>query len=111
MRKVKAFDIVFILLFAAAVGGSVYALRASGTSRAPMVYIRSEAGEFVYAISEEGQYSFDGPLGQTVVEIRDGGAAVVSSPCANQICVQAGRLTAAGQWAACLPNAVVVYIE
>ena len=52
-----------------------------------------------------------GPLGDTVVAIKNGAAAVLSSPCANQTCVAAGVIRHRGQWTACLPNKVMVFIE
>jgi hypothetical protein len=52
-----------------------------------------------------------GPIGETVVEIGGGQAWVRSSPCNNQTCVAAGLLHRQGQWTACLPNKVFIYIE
>jgi hypothetical protein len=52
-----------------------------------------------------------GPLGDTVVVVRDGSAWIAASPCANQVCVAAGALRRPGQWAACLPNQTVLLIE
>jgi hypothetical protein len=52
-----------------------------------------------------------GPLGDTVVELGGMRARVVSSPCANQICIAAGGIHRHGQWIACLPNQVMVRVE
>jgi hypothetical protein len=52
-----------------------------------------------------------GPLGDTVVELRNSGARVLSSPCANQLCVASGAVHVRGQWIACLPNRVLVTVE
>ena len=50
-----------------------------------------------------------------VIEIRDGGIAMRSSSCHNQLCVQQGHLTpekaqsaALANWIICLPNGVSV---
>ena len=51
-----------------------------------------------------------GPLGKTLVEIRDGQAHVVASPCANKLCVNAGSIALTGHIIACIPNKVVVRI-
>lgn len=51
-----------------------------------------------------------GPLGETVVEIRDNQVWVQASPCGNQTCVAAGPIRQHGQWIACLPNHVLVSI-
>jgi len=45
-----------------------------------------------------------------VVEIDEAGARVIVSPCLNQTCVAAGTVRSPGQWTACLPNRVMLYI-
>ncbi|MDR2398395.1 MAG: NusG domain II-containing protein, partial [Spirochaetaceae bacterium] len=45
-----------------------------------------------------------GPLGETVVQVEDGKARILASPCKNQTCVAAGAVHGRGQWVACLPN-------
>ena len=52
-----------------------------------------------------------GSLGITAVQIDDGYARVVRSPCPHQICVKAGRIKRSGQIVACIPNRVVLRIE
>lgn len=49
-----------------------------------------------------------GPLGETVVEIRNCSARVVDSPCREKVCVKMGWVRAPGDWVACVPNGVVV---
>jgi hypothetical protein len=75
------------------------------------VRIDGEDGSWIYPLSDTAEVTVDGPLGQTVVELRDGAARIKSSPCPNQMCVRQGKLHAAGQSAACLPNRVVAAIE
>ncbi|WP_047395477.1 NusG domain II-containing protein [Chitinibacter sp. ZOR0017] len=45
-----------------------------------------------------------GPLGTTVVEVRQGKARIAQDPSPRQYCVKAGWLQQAGQAAICLPN-------
>ncbi len=52
-----------------------------------------------------------GPLGVTRIEVRGDSARVVSSPCPDKICVRMGWLSRAGEYAACIPNGVIVTIE
>jgi hypothetical protein len=40
----------------------------------------------------------------------DGSIAFVESDCPDKVCIHAGRLRTAGQFAACLPNGIVVKI-
>jgi hypothetical protein len=83
-----------------------------GRSRdAERVIVQGEDNTWVFPLDAEESVSVSGPLGETVVEISGGQSRVLSSPCANQTCVAAGHLNRQGQWAACLPNKVFVYIE
>lgn len=49
-----------------------------------------------------------GPLGQTLIEIRQGQARIASDPSPRQYCVRQGWLHQAGQVALCLPNRVSI---
>lgn len=57
---------------------------------------------------EDRKFSVGGPLGETVIEIHDGRARIVQSPCGKKICIRAGWLDAAGDVAACVPNRVSI---
>ncbi|MGN0479339.1 MAG: NusG domain II-containing protein [Hominenteromicrobium sp.] len=46
----------------------------------------------------------------TVIELSREGARFVSSPCPDQVCVEAGLLTRAGESAVCLPQRVSIRI-
>jgi len=106
----KPFDIGIVLCSLGAVAFSFF-LAYSGAGNSGMVYARGEKGQWVFPADASESFVVSGPLGDTVVEINDGGARIASSPCANQTCVNAGRLRSPGQWAACLPNKVMLYIE
>ena len=67
----------------------------------------------------QGAYSLDepqlqharGPLGVTIIEVVDGGARVVSSPCLNKICMQTGVIRLPGDVAVCVPNGILLRLE
>jgi hypothetical protein len=82
----------------------------SGRKGGDFVSIRGGGNDWVFPLSTGERLAVSGPLGETVVEIRDGKARIVSSPCTNQTCVAAGTIHRPGQWAACLPNRVMVSI-
>ena len=52
-----------------------------------------------------------GPLGTTEVEISQGRARIVRSPCKLKVCIKSGYIQYADRLSACLPNKVVVRIE
>lgn len=98
------------LLFAAALVIAISTAVYGGDGRT-MVLVTAPDIEYLFASSVEDRIAVNGPIGQTVVEIADGGARVVSSPCDNQICVRTGHVERPGRWIACLPNRVLVSIE
>jgi len=106
----KPFDIGIILCALAAVAASFF-LTCTGSSGSGLVNVRGENGLWVFPLDAAESVVVSGPLGDTVVEIGGGGARITSSPCLNQTCVSAGRILMAGQWSACLPNRVMMYID
>jgi len=104
------FDAVIALCALAAVVASFF-LTYTSSSDSGLVNVRGENGHWVFPIDSVESIAVSGPLGDTVVEIKEGGARIASSPCLNQTCVSAGRILAQGQWAACLPNRVMMYID
>ena len=51
-----------------------------------------------------------GVLGESLIQVRDGQAAFVDSPCPGKLCIRSGHLHHAGETAACLPNAVSLHV-
>ena len=47
---------------------------------------------------------------ETEVEIIDGKARIVKSPCSKKLCIKSGYIQYADRFAACLPNRVVVRV-
>jgi hypothetical protein len=75
------------------------------------VSVSGDGASWVYPLDSGERLVVSGPLGDTVVDIRDGRARILSSPCTNQTCVASGAIHARGQWLACLPNRVMVRIS
>jgi hypothetical protein len=107
---VKPVDVIIIVL---ALGVSVFSAVAvyAGPGRQQELVIQGSGGSWVFPLDAEEIVSVAGPLGTTAVELRDGRARVLSSPCTNQLCVAAGTIRGHGQWIACLPNMVLVRME
>ncbi len=62
----------------------------------------------VYPISENRLLTVHGPLGDTVIEIKNRSVRVVSSACPNKLCVHQGFIKRGS--IICLPNRVVITI-
>ncbi len=106
----KFFDyvaIIFSLLITLGIGIYVYA----GSNGPLRVRVQTDEGTFMYSLEQDRRIAAEGPLGTTYVEVHDGHAAVVESPCANKLCIQVGELYEHGDWSACMPNKVFVQIE
>ena len=56
-------------------------------------------------------FSINGPLGTTRIEIEPGRARIARDPSPRQLCVKQGWLTRSGQAALCLPNQVSLEIR
>jgi hypothetical protein len=110
MGRFRLVDIAAILVtlgIIAAISVQVY----TGRGESQAVYIQSTEGRWVYPLDEEGIHGFEGPLGETIVSIKDGGVHVVSSPCPEKICISMGTIHRPGTWIACLPNGLFIRIE
>ncbi len=108
--RLKALDLAAV---AAALAVIVLAsVRAyGGRPGSEQLHLRGPGREWVYPLGSDRTVTVSGPLGDTVVEIRDGQARVLSSPCAEKICVRSGAIARPGQWIACLPNRVILDVQ
>jgi len=108
--KLKPLDIPVIILATALT--VITGLKAYGRGTNSLsVVVKGPDKTWIFPIEAEEHVSVAGSLGETVVKIHEGRAAIVSSPCNGQTCVAAGELNKNGQWAACLPNRVFILIE
>ena len=80
-----------------------------GVARYLQVQIGNRPARII-ALDQDRELTLDGPLGTSRVEIRDGRARFVNSPCPGKNCIQAGWLTGAGELAACLPNRISIQL-
>ncbi len=108
--KFKPLDFVIIALFALAVAFSFIFLTRKEDKNTLLV-IKSQNGEEVYPLNRDRTVLINGPLGITEICIKDGKAFFADSPCPNKTCVKSKPLAEGGDWAACLPNQVMIHIE
>lgn len=66
---------------------------------------------FSAPLAENRVVDLDGPLGTTRLEIRDGRARILSSPCPTKACIGMGAITRRGDLLACVPNKLLVRID
>jgi len=103
--KPKPLDYIIIILLLIIPAILIFLPKDGGES----VRITTNDGVYLYSLSNERILSFEGPLGTTIVEIKDGKARITSSPCPGKSCMRA-TVDKAGDAAVCLPNAISVSI-
>jgi hypothetical protein len=107
---IKPLDFAVLAVSLAVILCAALAVYSGGESGARVV-VRGSGRTWVFPLDAEERVAVSGPLGETVVGIGGGRVRVLSSPCANQLCVAAGHMRRPGNWTACLPNKVLVLIE
>jgi hypothetical protein len=86
---------------------AVYARPAAGG----IFVVRAAGRVSLFPLDADETVTVQGPLGPTVLALRERSARALSSPCANKTCIAAGSISRAGEWLACLPNEVIVTVE
>jgi hypothetical protein len=109
-RAIKPADVIAILLSVLVTAGSAWAAAARTAGGADSLTVSADGKTYVYPMDRDADLAFRGPLGDTRVVIEGGKARIVSSPCENKLCIAAGALEKGGQWAACLPNKVMIRV-
>jgi hypothetical protein len=107
---IKFLDVVTILFALALTGFSAFMVYAKPRDTTQVV-IQGSNRSWVFPLDAEETITVPGPLGNTIIRIHDKEAWVEHSPCDNQTCVAVGHIGSHGDWAACLPNNVMVMIE
>jgi len=108
--KIKIFDIIIIIAVAGLTFFAAYMayFRPQGKAR---VLIQGQDDEWIYPIEADATVVVTGPIGDTIVRICGNCAWVESSPCENHTCIAVGSISRHGEWAACLPNNVLVIVN
>jgi len=107
--KLKALDLAAIVVSLAAV--AVFSIGAYGGGAAGQVVVEASGARFRFPVATDRVERFAGPRGETIVEISNGTARVLDSPCPDKTCVAAGAISLSGQFIACLPNRVSISLE
>ena len=108
--RIKLLDFLIIAIVSAFVFFSAYIayMRPAGNL---LFLIRGNEGEWVFPAETNESVIVRGPLGDTVVRLEENCAWIESSPCDNKTCAASGKVAKQGQWAACLPNGVLLMIS
>ncbi len=105
----KPADVAIIVASALAFFLSAMAIY-SGPAPASLV-VSSGDNEWIYPLAAERTIEVQGPIGITLISIKDGQARIIASPCTNQTCVASAAVSHKGDWSACLPNGIFIRAE
>ena len=64
-----------------------------------------------FPLSENRNLSVQGPLGKTLIRVKDGKVWVAKAPCPQKICMKMGKISRSGEIIVCIPNRVFIKIE
>ena len=105
----KADIFLFFILLAAGLFISWASLTAGGEGEKVLVTVGGETYG-VYDLAEDRQICVEQNGHTNYITIESGLVSMVYSDCANQICVNTGAVSLAGESIVCLPNRVMVEI-
>ncbi|MDE6736795.1 MAG: NusG domain II-containing protein [Treponemataceae bacterium] len=106
----RPLDICLLAAYLAAIAASLFLLRGARTGT-PLLVVNTPDGEFVYPLDTDRTIPAAGALGTSILVIRDGRASFAESPCPNKDCLRSAAISRTGEWAACLPNRILIRIE
>ena len=109
--KFNGFDKSFIV-FVVLCNAGVFFYFCTGLNKDDWVVIEVDAKRVARFPLKNGHVAHvQGLLGTTEVEIKNGRARIVRSPCKLKVYIKSGYIQYADRLSACLPNKVVVRIE
>ena len=109
-RRIGRADAV-IVAGVLALAALLWILSRMGTATGASAIVTTPEKPETVALSRNTRWSVGGKDGiEVTLEVNDGRIRFVQSGCPDQICVQSGWLSQAGQTAACLPAGVAVRV-
>jgi len=108
---IRAGDLLLLVLLIASCCGSFYFLWLHPASASHVRLYQNGKQVLRWPLRLDRTVTLSGPLGMTVVEIRQGRARIAADPSPRQYCVQQGWLQRPGSAALCLPNRTAITLE
>lgn len=94
--------IIYLAIIAFIIASSAYSPR-NGSN----LSVRAGDALYSFPLDKDAIYSVEGEIGKTEIEIKDGRARIISSPCPNKTCISSGFQNTL----VCLPNKVIAEIS
>ena len=108
--KMRLLDYFILLIFLAV--KSYDAMKVfTKKSGSRILMVQTQGERYAYSMEKNMRLEFSGPCGKSIIIIEDEEAWFEHSDCENRVCVESGKISRPNQWAACLPNGIIIYIE
>jgi hypothetical protein len=108
-RILKPADAALWLILLAATVIAVAGFNGGNAGR--YVTVISPAGTRTVGLAEDQTFTVDGKDGAVTIEVKNGTAAIMESPCQRKLCVQQGYISRVGQSVVCLPEGIKLEIS
>ncbi len=109
-RRMTLLDRGIVIVLALACAASFWGL-GKAPRGAEVVVEREGSVVFRAPLGTDRTVTLEGPLGKTVLSIRDRQACILSSPCPHKVCMGMGHIAQQGELLACVPNRVLVRVS
>jgi hypothetical protein len=106
----RPLDAALLLLVSAAAAWGFLAFRVTAGAKA-IVYIADAKYAWYDLAGEKRTVELPTRIGPIKLEVGDGAARIISSPCPNKICVKTGRVAHVHEEIVCVPAHLLVVIE
>ena len=101
----------FLIAALLILNGWLFAIWGVGFSKGDWVVVTVNQKETTrLPLDQDQKTHVKGPLGLTEIEVKNGRARIIRSPCKNKVCIKSGYIRYADRLAACIPNRVVIRI-
>ena len=101
----------FLIAALLILNGWLFASWGVGFSKGDWVVVTVNQKETIrLPLDQDQKTHIKGPIGLTEIEVKNGQARIIRSPCKNKVCIKSGYIRYADRLAACIPNRVVIRI-
>ena len=101
----------FLIAALLILNGWLFASWGIGFSKGDWVVVTVNQKETIrLPLDQDQKTQVKGPIGLTEIEVKNGHARIIRSPCKNKVCIKSGYIRYADRLAACIPNRVVIRI-
>ena len=99
--------VLFLLLLLLSLSGILFVKEVLPVGRTVHIEVNGRPS-YILPLDKDRTITVEGPLGKTLIEIKDQRVRVTDSPCRNKLCIQQGWVRSGT--IICLPNRVVITV-